>query len=262
MVELEITCFEIGRLSLTLADFYNLPRSYPGRTTELALPIYCYHLRIPGRSVLVDAPAYGVETIPTRYLLPGYEPPPSLPDQMRARGTHPDAVTDVVITHTHFDHFNGISRTVAGRAVLNFPRARHYLGAGDWNPTNFGKLEKNTLELAQQAGLLTLVEQTLDLGDGLAILPAPGETPGHQIVQLAHQGEHAYFVGDLYHHPLEFTEPDRNVKWADEKPMLASKAMLMNRAAAAAARGYFAHIAGPHRVNVVDDQYIWQSEEE
>jgi glyoxylase-like metal-dependent hydrolase (beta-lactamase superfamily II) len=258
MTDLAITCLEIGRLSLTLASIYRLPRGYPQRNAELAFPIYCFHLQLPGRSVLVDAAAYDAESIPAHFLLPHYEPPPPLPEQLQMQGINPETITDLIITHTHFDHYNGISRLVDGRPVLNFPQARHYLGAEDWKPANFGKLEKHTLKLAHEEDLLTLVEQPLELGNGLTILPAPGETPGHQILHLSHQGEHAYFVGDLYHHPLEFVQPSLNVKWADEGFMQTSKEMLIQHAASVAAQVYFAHIPGPYRVKKEGDGFDWQ----
>ena len=91
---------------------------------------------------------------------------PGTPDQLSSMGINPEAITDVIITHTHFDHFNGLSRLEKGRPVLNFPQARHYLGKGDWEPNKFGKLEKRTLALAHQEGLMTLVDKpTRDIED-------------------------------------------------------------------------------------------------
>ena len=102
--------------------------------------------------------------------------------------------------------------------------------------------------MVYQAGLLTLVDAPWDLGDGLCILPAPGELPGHQVLQLRAGGIEAYFAGDLYHHPLEFAEPARNVRWATAEVMRASKAALIQRAAGSGARVFLAHIPGPCRV--------------
>ena len=103
-------------------------------------------------------------------------------------------------------------------------------------------------EVLEQHGLLNLVRGPLGLAAGLAIVPAPGETPGHQLLHLAAGGREAYFTGDLYHHTLEFDEPERNVTWAEPVSMAASKVSLMAAAQASGAQVYFAHIEGAWRV--------------
>jgi glyoxylase-like metal-dependent hydrolase (beta-lactamase superfamily II) len=238
-----ITPLNIGRLRGNLGDWYQLPpeHRYAGRTEAVA--ILCYHVAWLGRSVLVDAAAYTFSSENASMVLPGPHPPP-LGEQLATAGADPGAITDVVITHAHFDHINGLTQLVEGRYVPAFPNARHYLGAGDWDPEHFEALENNTLAVVEQHGLLNLVRGPLELGEGLEIVPAPGETPGHQVLHLNASGVEAYFTGDLYHHPLEFEEPGRNVFWAEPEAMQASKAMIMQRAAASGALVYFAHIEG------------------
>jgi glyoxylase-like metal-dependent hydrolase (beta-lactamase superfamily II) len=53
-------------------------------------------------------------------------------------------------------------------------------------------------------------------GDGMTILPMPGETPGHQILHLVGDTEwqNINFAGDLYHHQIEFVDEARNVGWS------------------------------------------------
>ena len=53
------------------------------------------------------------------------------------------------------------------------------------------------------------------------MIPTPGHTPGHVSVLIESRGERAVITGDLFHHPLQFAEPD----WtdvADVDPSLAS----------------------------------------
>lgn len=247
-----ITTLNIGRLRGDLSEWFNLPpgHRYAGQVEETA--ILCYHVAAAGRSVLVDAAAYDFTLGGASFALPGPHPPP-LAAQLAAAGAEPSAVTEVVITHAHFDHINGLTQRVDGRYVPVFPNARHYLGAGDWNPANFDELENNTLVVLEQHGLLSLVHGLLELAPGLEIVPAPGETPGHQLLRLktgavTASGREAYFTGDLYHHVLEFDEPERNVTWAEPVTMAASKASLIAAAQASAARVYFAHIEGAWRV--------------
>lgn len=248
-----ITPLNIGRLRGDLAGWYRLAPSHPYAQRVEETAILCYHVALPGRSVLVDAAAYEFSLGGASMALPGPHPPP-LAQQLAAAGADPDAVTDVVITHAHFDHINGLTRLVDGRYVPAFPNARHYLGAGDWDLKNFKELENATLVVLEQHGLLSLVHGPLELAPGLEIVPAPGETPGHQLLHLTAAGLNAggleaYVTGDLYHHTLEFDEPGRNVFWAEPETMGASKVMLMARAQASRARVYFAHIEGAWRVD-------------
>src|SRR5258708_39793950 len=203
-----ITPINIGRLRGNLGDWYQLPPGHPYAHLVEATPIQCYHVACPGRSVLVDAPVYEFSLGGGSMELPGPHPPP-LEAQLAAAGADPGAVTDVVITHAHFDHINGLTKRIDGRYVPTFPTARHYLGAGDWVPAEFAYMQKFTLGVIEQHGLLTLVHGPLELAPGLDIVRAPGETPGHQLLHVRTTSPNAgdrdaYITGDLYHHVLEF----------------------------------------------------------
>lgn len=240
-----ITPLNIGYLRADLSGWYGLPPGHAFANQIAELPMLCYHLRLPGRSVLVDAAAYEFPPDGRDMALPGPHPPPLL-EQLAAIQADANAISDVILTHRHFDHVSGLTRRAEGGGyVVAFPNARHYLGAGDWQPDVFEKPQNDTLMVIEAYGLLRLVKGALDLGDGLEILPAPGESPGHQVAHLKGGEAEAYFAGDLYHHRLEFAEPGRNVKWAEPVSMRASKAALAERAAASGADVYFAHIEGP-----------------
>lgn len=244
-----VTLLAAGYLDADLTDWYGLPTGHP-YAGNAVLPILCYHVALPGRSVVVDAAAHE-PTTPDSAL-------PTLPKQLSMAGVDPESITDVVITHAHFDHFSALTRREARSFVPVFPNAWHYLGAADWRPETFGDLESRTLGVVCRRGLLHLVNGTLDLGDGLTLLHAPGETPGHQILYLETEELEAYFTGDLYHHPLEFAEAS-TVGWAEQDAMRASKKALVERAADGNALVYFSHIEGPYRVKRAGGKASWET---
>ena len=253
----KITSLNIGYLRANLSDWYSLPSDHPyaGRVDEVAM--LCYHIALPGRSVLVDATAYQFPPEEeTKLVVPGFSAP-SLLEQLGAAKVNAEEINDVIITHAHFDHYNALTYQVNDRYLPAFPNARHYLSMSDWQPENFAELEKQTLAIVHQNGLLTLVEGALDLGDGLRILPAPGETPGHQILLVHTGGSESYFIGDLYHHPLEFSEPGRNVNWAETETMQASKEKFIERAANSGGLVFFSHMERPHRVERIGQEVHW-----
>ncbi len=258
MTNPKITSLNIGYLRADLSDWYNLPSDHPyaGRVDEV--PMLCFHIALPNRSVLVDATAYQFspenEAV---YLIPGFSGP-SLIELLGVSKVKPEEITDVIITHAHFDHYNALTYQENDRFLPAYPNARHYLGKGDWLPENFADLEKHTLVVVNEHGLLTLVEGELDLGDGLRILPSPGESPGHQILLVQTGGRESYFVGDLYHHPLEFSEPERNAYWAEIESMQASKEELIERAAISGGLVYFSHLERPHQVERIGQEVHWR----
>ncbi len=166
-------------------------------------------------------------------------------------------ITDVIITHAHSDHYSGLSYQTAGLFLPAFPKARHFLGKEDWQPDSHLALEKNTLALVHEKNLLTLVEGEVDLGDGLSILPAPGETAGHQILLFEHDDLVVYFGGDLFHHPLEFIDLDLHGNWSDAGEIRSSKEEFINWITESGGWVYFSHQDSPYRVVRVDEKVTW-----
>src|SRR5206468_11864792 len=99
----------------------------PDERNRIRLAMRCLLLHGHGRCVLVDdgignkfspklADIYRIETgVPT------------LEDSLERLGLSVNDVTDVVLTHLHFDHAGGSTRSVDGRIVPRLPRARYHL---------------------------------------------------------------------------------------------------------------------------------------
>lgn len=127
---------------------------------------------------------------------------PGLAAALDQLGIDPDDVTHVVITHPHGDHYAGVAFEQDGGIAVRFPKARHFIGREDWdgNPARQqtgAALER--LEMIDRRGLLELVDKPREIAPGITIRPAPGETPGHCLVEVASNGERFLFLGDLVH---------------------------------------------------------------
>lgn len=230
-----VTRINVRDLHVRLADWIDLPED--ARTPEnvaafaqpLRLPVWVTHIGLPGISVLVDAGDAAAPGNPPE-TAPDYEPPPGLGAGLAAAGIPPEEVTHVVITHGHGDHYDGTTHESQGAYRPRFPQARHYLGRAEWEAASFqqslgdpNSVASRTLGVLRHQGLLDLVEGDRDLGHGVRILAAPGETRGHQIVRIHSEGRTLYCVGDLYHDPVEIAHPDWMVRWADPGSTLASR---------------------------------------
>src|SRR5690606_17695138 len=51
-------------------------------------------------------------------------------------GFNPTDITDVILTHLHFDHVGGAVRKEGGKSVLTFPNARYWSTEGQWEWAN------------------------------------------------------------------------------------------------------------------------------
>jgi len=161
-------------------DVEVLVQGYPGKSlchgglgwSTIAL------LRGGDRTILIDVGAFGVRR--------------ELGKQLKSRDVHPGAVTDVVITHAHYDH--SVNFTL-------FPNATVWIGAGEleWaaaQPPGFDPLpELYVRELASSPRVRRINDRQTFL-PGITALMAPGHTPGHLIFLLEGEGLRVLFTGD------------------------------------------------------------------
>jgi glyoxylase-like metal-dependent hydrolase (beta-lactamase superfamily II) len=101
------------------------------------------------------------------------------------------------------------------------------------------------------------VDSEYELGQGVKILPAPGESPGHQIVQVQTAEHTLYCLGDLYHHEVEVERPDWIVWWANAADMAASRQALLPKLLAEDALLVAAHIEGFGRLQPTATALSW-----
>src|SRR3954470_8700259 len=113
------------------------------------------HVRIGDASILID-PAYDDPGTAweTAFAVkwPGVTRSPGMAAGLASIGVRPEAITPVLITHAHDDHFAGVVATRDGQATLRFPNARHLIGRADWegNP----RRERPESDLSTRLGLV------------------------------------------------------------------------------------------------------------
>ena len=139
-------------------------------------------------------------------------------ERFNATGVRPEHVDYVFCTHMHHDHCGWNTQLRGGRYVPTFPNARYLFLRREyerWNPNgsnyravgyNEGVYERSILPVVE-AELADLVMDRHRISPSLEIEPAHGHTLGHAMLHLTTQADEAYFSGDVFHHPLQLTDP-------------------------------------------------------
>jgi glyoxylase-like metal-dependent hydrolase (beta-lactamase superfamily II) len=163
-------------------------------------------VRAGRKNILIDT---GVGTKPTR--APGamvIEDTGRLLESLAAAGVQPDDIDIVVNTHLHFDHCGGNTRKEDGLPVPAFPRARYFVHRDEWeaashpNERTRGTYLAENFEPLQDARRVELISGEMELAKGVRMLPAPGHTEGHCVVELESNGRLGVYAGEISQHPV------------------------------------------------------------
>jgi glyoxylase-like metal-dependent hydrolase (beta-lactamase superfamily II) len=129
--------------------------------------------------------------------------PGQLVGELAAAGVSPDSITDVVLTHLHFDHCGGTIRQGGQGLEPMFPNARHWVQKTHWkwanDPTERDRasFRPDDFRPIEEAGLLELVDGAKQILPGVRVTPVNGHTSGQQIVEFAADGGTVVFCADL-----------------------------------------------------------------
>lgn len=181
-------------------------------------------------------------------------------ERMSATGFRPQDIDFVVCTHLHHDHCGWNTQLRDGQWVPTFPNARYIMRQAEfdrWGPDrgrhkvfayNEGVFERSVLPVVE-AGLADLVSGSHRLAPGMVVEPAPGHTLGHQMLHLNAAGQHAFFTGDCFHHPIQLVDPSNAFGDAEDPEQLrATRIRLGELAADLGALLIPAHLPAPHAV--------------
>lgn len=127
----------------------------------------------------------------------------TLMESLSECGVEREEVTDVILTHLHFDHSGGSTRQTESGVNVTFPNAtyhvqeRHWSWAADPTPKEQGSfLEKNFAPI-EAAGQLHRVDGAGELLPHIEVLLVHGHTEAQQIVKISDETTTLVYVADL-----------------------------------------------------------------
>jgi glyoxylase-like metal-dependent hydrolase (beta-lactamase superfamily II) len=140
----------------------------------------------------------------------------SLDQSLARHGFTVDDITDVLLTHLHFDHAGGAVRWNKDKTgyEVTFGNATYHTSRAQWewaiHPNNREKasfLRENILPL-EESGRLNLVENDTELFPGIAVRLFHGHTDGQVIPFIRHGEKTLVYMADLLpsvaHIPLPY----------------------------------------------------------
>jgi glyoxylase-like metal-dependent hydrolase (beta-lactamase superfamily II) len=128
----------------------------------------------------------------------------ALPLSLAELGFRDCDITDVIMTHLHFDHAGGIVTGLADRDILTFPEARYWIQSDEWamarhpDSTNQAAYAfEHQLALLEKLGKIELIDGETEIADGISCVKTGGHTVGSQFVQIDSPDGFFIYAGDI-----------------------------------------------------------------
>jgi glyoxylase-like metal-dependent hydrolase (beta-lactamase superfamily II) len=148
----------------------------------------------------------------------------TLTDGLTRLGIENADVTDVILTHLHFDHAGGSVYGSGENLAVTFPNATHYVQREHWNwamnPSDRDKasfLPHNYIPI-QESGKLRLLDGEEEILRDLSLHVVNGHTFGQQLVRVHGNDRSLLFAGDLV--PMSAHVPGPWIMGYDLQPLV------------------------------------------
>ncbi|MDI6804225.1 MAG: MBL fold metallo-hydrolase [Bacteroidota bacterium] len=138
----------------------------------------------------------------------------SLISSLQKHNVATNEITDVILTHLHFDHAGGSTFDDSGIIKPTFPNAKYYVQKEQWNwalnPTDRDRASffKEDFLPLKEFGVLELVEGEFEIFPGINLILLNGHTSMQQIPKISDGINTVLFCADLVpmssHIPLPF----------------------------------------------------------
>lgn len=116
----------------------------------------------------------------------------------------PDDITDVILTHFHFDHAGGATKLIHNKIIPRFSHAKYHVQRKnfEWgiHPTERDKgsyIIENINPLYDE-GVLNFYDGNTFFDDEIELLVVNGHTFGQQLVKISDSGKTLLYCGDLF----------------------------------------------------------------
>jgi glyoxylase-like metal-dependent hydrolase (beta-lactamase superfamily II) len=137
----------------------------------------------------------------------------SIETSLQGLNLKPEDITDVILTHLHFDHTGGSTKHENGKIVPAFPNAKYFVHKKNYewamNPSERDKgsyIKENFAPLYEEGVLNLISDESFD--DEIDFIVVNGHTFGQQLLKIYDSENTILYCGDLFpttsHVPLPY----------------------------------------------------------
>jgi glyoxylase-like metal-dependent hydrolase (beta-lactamase superfamily II) len=156
-----------------------------------------------GRIVLIDTGAGDKQLKRLGYY--GFFNLADLGEELAKRNVSAEQVTDVILTHLHFDHCGYATRKDEAnkRLVPAFPNATHWISRGQWenchhpNPLEKDAYFTENISAIAEANKVRLIDEDTALGSHILLRLFGGHTSGQIVPYITTPERTVVFAGDV-----------------------------------------------------------------
>lgn len=128
----------------------------------------------------------------------------TMSNSFNKHGVKPDEITDVLLTHLHFDHTGGSTYLKDSKWIPTFPNAKYYVQKKhfEWaqNPTDRdrGSFIQNRFLPLHNEGLLNFIDGEIQFDDEIEFITINGHTSFQQMIKVHDSSNTVLYCGDLF----------------------------------------------------------------
>jgi glyoxylase-like metal-dependent hydrolase (beta-lactamase superfamily II) len=206
----DIIPIETGRFALDGGAMFGVvpkvlwaKRNPPDDKNRIDLALRCLVLKNDERTILIDT-GIGLnwdEKFKSIYNVDHSEY--TLHESLAKHRISPDDISDVIITHLHFDHAGGITYSENNTLKLTFPNAMHYVQGEQWDwamhpaEKDRASFVTDRFALLEQKNKLHILDAAGPLFDHIELMVMYGHTQGMQLVKVSDDQNTLLYCADL-----------------------------------------------------------------
>lgn len=205
-----LTSIETGRFALDGGAMFGVvpwvfwsKTNPPDERQRITLAARCLLIRGEGRMILVDTGNGNKWNDKLKDIYRLDNSAFTLDRSLAQAGVKPEDVTDVILTHLHFDHCGGSTKIVNGNLEPTFSNATHYVQKAHWelsqNPTDRDRASfmKDDFQLLHERGMLKFTEGEQEIFPGISVVVCNGHTMAQQLPKISDGTNTLLFLCDL-----------------------------------------------------------------